>query len=314
MDGIATVNALALAAAAGWLGRLTLPYRQAIRVRNAFLLRRGGPTDFQWTPVTVPPDFRVDSKRAPVEIEKAVQEIESVTAHEDWPRALALVGMLLRNSTNEGAIQADLATTYSRIVSGTGYCSDYVRVYLAAASTAGIFCRQWAFSFDGFGGHGHTFIEVYDRQRGKWHFLDVHNNVYAVFAGSEQPLSGLALRDALLTAPSSIEFRPASAGRLGFGDFDKLLEYYRRGAPQWYLWWGNDVIARDRSRLGRGLRKVSARFAHAVSSAVDLPSIVAIVTADNEKQIAKMESLRRKLISALALVAGLLILLGLQLR
>jgi hypothetical protein len=30
----------------------------------------------------------------------------------------------------------------------------FVKVYLALAHAAGITARQWAFSFDGFGGHG----------------------------------------------------------------------------------------------------------------------------------------------------------------
>ena len=51
-------TAIALLAALVWLANLTLPYAQAVRVRNAFLLRRGHPEDFSWTPATVPDDFR----------------------------------------------------------------------------------------------------------------------------------------------------------------------------------------------------------------------------------------------------------------
>jgi hypothetical protein len=313
MRGFGIVDVLALVTAAGWLGKLTLPYPQAVRVRNAFLLRRGRPEDFQWTPATVPPDFYVERKRPPAEIEQAAQDARSrVTG--DWPLALALVGLLVRHSTREGdAIQADLATTYAGIVSGAGYCSDHVRVYLAAASAVGIFCRQWAFSFDGFAGHGHTFVEVYDRQQAKWRFLDVHNNVYAVIAGTEEPLAALELRNALLAAPTSIEFRRAGPGRLGFDDFDKLLDYYRRGAPQWYLWWGNDVITRDSSGLRRGLQKISRHLAHAVGSALDLPPLVVIVSEQNEVEIARMESLRRNVIGTVILIVILVTLFAVQL-
>ncbi len=221
--------------------------------------------------------------------------------------------MLVRHSTREGAIQADLSTTYAGIVSGSGYCTDYVRVYIAAASSAGLFCRQWAFSFDGFGGHGHTFVEVYDRQRARWLFVDVHNNVYAVLTGTDEPIAALALRDALLGSPDSIEFRRAAPGRLGFEHFDKLLDYYLRGASQWYLWWGNDVITRDAGAWARWLQKVSGRLAYALGSAVGLPPLVAIVTADNESAIARMEQLRRHVMRALLLVAGLAALVCMQL-
>ena len=312
-SGLTIVNGLALFAATGWLGKLMLPYRQAVRMRNALLLSRGRPEDFQWTPATVPSDFRVERKRAPGEIEKAAQDAGAGTSEGDWPKALALVTMLLRHSTSEGAaIQADLATTYVRIMAGAGYCADYVRVFLAAAHASGIFCRQWAFSFDGFGGHGHTFVEVYDRQHGKWRFLDIHNNVYAVTPGSDEPLAALELREALLVSPSLVEFRRAGSGRLGFEDFDKLQAYYRRGAPQWYLWWGNDVITRDSTWLGRALQTVSGRLAHAVASITTLPRLVVIVSDDNESKIASMESLRHRLIGALILVATLAIMLGIQ--
>ena len=149
-------------------------------------------------------------------------------------------------AARKAAIRADLATTCAGIVAGNGYCADYVRVYLAAARSAGLFCRQWAFSFDGFGGHGHTFVEVYDRERGRWSFIDVHNNVYAVLAGTDVPSTRLRCARALLATrrlPSS-SGAPAPVGP-GFPHFDKLLDYYRRGADEWYLWWGNDV---DQSR------------------------------------------------------------------
>ena len=238
MSGL-IANVVALIAGTGWLAKLTLPFSQAVRVRNAFLLRRGLPEDFNWTPSSIPSGFRVEHGRAPSVIDQAVRDNGLQNADQDWVRALGLVTMLVRHGRNEGAIRADLVTTYNGIVAGKGYCSDYVRVYLAAAISADLFCRQWAFSFDGFGGHGHTFVEVYDRQRARWIFVDVHNNVYAVLSGTDEPIDALTLRQALVTSPASIEFRRAGPGRLGFEHFHKLLDYYRRGASQWYLWWGN---------------------------------------------------------------------------
>lgn len=311
--GLAIETALALTLATGWLAKLTLPSRQTVRVRNAFLLRRGHPDDFTWTPFTVPPDFRVERKRAPAEIEQAVRDAGLQDVGDDWERARALATLLVRHWKHDGAIRADLLGTYQGIVGGAGYCSDFVRVYMAAAASAGLFCRQWAFSFDGFGGHGHTFVEVYDRKRSKWNFLDVHNNVYAVSAGTEEPTDAMTLRESLLGGSTAIEFRRAGPGRLGFEHFDKLLDYYRRGGSQWYLWWGNDVITRNDEGLSGALLKVSGRLAHRFSSALGLPPIVVVVTADNEPQIARMESLKRKVTGAIVLVAVLGGLLGVQL-
>lgn len=306
-------NVLALAIAVVWLGMLTLPSSKALRVRNAFLLRRGRPEHFAWTPATVPADFRVEQRQAPVTIDAAVQAALVRGTDDDWQRALALVGMLVAHARHEGGIQADLATTFRGIVAGSGYCADYVRVYLAAARSAGLFCRQWAFSFDGFGGHGHTFVEIYDRQRAAWAFVDVHNNVYAVLAGVDVPIDALALHQALLGSPSAVEFRRAAPGRLGFPHFDKLLDYYRRGAPQWYLWWGNDVISREQTGPMHAVTSLSGRLAYRVGAALGhLPPLVVLATPDNEQDIVRMEQLRRRVLAATGLCGALAVALCAQ--
>ncbi len=224
-------NAIALAVALGWLVYLTLPYAQAVRVRNAFLLRRGRPEDFSWTPAAIPGDFRSERMTPPNAIRGAVESAGIEKLAGDWQRALALVQMLVQHSQREGGIRADLATTFKGIVAGYGYCADYVRVYLAAARSAGLFCRQWAFSFDGFGGHGHTVVEVYDRERDRWAFLDVHNNVYAVLAGTDVPIDALALRRALLGNPGLDRIPPRRPRPPGFSSLRqaaRLLSSWRR--------------------------------------------------------------------------------------
>jgi hypothetical protein len=293
--GLALANAVALLLALIWLALMTLPMTQAVRVRNAFLLRRGRPEDFTWTPSVTPLDFRAERLAAPAVIAAAVEAIGMRREDGDWARACALVGMLVRHAQHEGGIGADLAGTFEGIVSGHGYCSDYVRVYMAAARCADLFCRQWAFSFDGFGGHGHTFVEIYDRQRAAWVFVDVHNNVYAALVGNDAPLDALSLRQALIGAPSAIEFRRAAPGRLGFPQPEKLRDYYRRGAGEWYLWWGNDVIAREQRGLIGALGVVSGRLAHWAGSAFGgVPPLVVLATSENERAIARMEALRRR--------------------
>lgn len=307
-------NAVALVAVVVWLALLAFPARRTVRVRNAFLLRRGRREDFLWTPSATPPDFRVERASAPKPIEDAVASAGILDVSGDWQRAVALVGMLVRYARHEGGIQADLATTYERIVAGHGYCVDFVRVYMAAARRADLFCRQWAFSFDGFGGHGHTFVEVYDRQRSAWAFLDVHNNVYAVVKGREAPADALSLHAALHDAPSSVEFRQAGPGRLGWPHPEKLLAYYLRGANHWYLWWGNDVVSREGRGLVGEIARVSSRLAHRIGTAVGLlPPLVVLTSPENEEAIVRMERLRRWVLAGSVLLAGLAAALCVQL-
>ena len=305
MSGFAWINLALLASCAVWLASMALPSSNAVRVRNALLLRRGTASDFDWTPEHVPPGFRVERRPVPSVIAEAVAAAGIRDVPGDWPRALALVTLLLRNVRDEGPIQADLATTWRGIAAGSGYCADFVRVFLAAASDAGLFCRQWAFSFDGFGGHGHTVVEVYDRQRARWSFLDVHNNVFAVRTGDQEPLGATEVRTALLSAPESLEFRRAGEGRLGFPHAHKLLDYYRRGAPEWYLWFGNDVVSRERRGPAVLVAGWSGRTAHMLSSALgSLPPIVAVVDPRSESAVARMEALRSRVrIAATCLVA-----------
>jgi hypothetical protein len=306
MSPAIVINVALLGAVGAWLATRAWPPVEAVRVRNAMLMRRGQRGDFAWTPDRPPRDFRIERASTPRELAAAVDAAGVRAIDGDWPRALALVGMLVRHARDEGGIRADVSTTFRRIVAGEGYCADYVRAYIAAARYAGLFCRQWAFSFDGFGGHGHTIVEVYDRQRRAWAFIDVHNNVYAVLAGSDEPLDALRLRDALVADPASIEFRRAAPGRLGFPHFDKLLAYYRRGCAQWYLWWGNDVVARDRNGALRPIAFVSGTIAHRLASAIGrAPALVALVTPDNERDVARMEQLGRRVRAALLLAAAL---------
>jgi hypothetical protein len=299
------VLAIALVLSLSWLAsQVVLPGR-AIRLRNAFLLRRGRDHDFMWTPSSLPAGFRVETTRPPMEIERALVAAGVPAIHDEWSKALAIATMLVSHARREGGIRADLTTTFRGILEGRGYCADYVRVYLAAASHTRLFCRQWAFSFDGFGGHGHTFVELFDRQREAWAFLDIHNNVYATLHGSASPLSALELRRALIESPTELEFPRIGPGRLGFPHRHRLLDYYRRGIGEWYLIWGNDVISRDATRLMHPIARRIGPLLHRLRSATwRLPPIVVLVTPENDMQVKRMERLRRQFIAAVVLVGG----------
>src|SRR5690606_37056993 len=100
-----------------------------------------------------------------------------VVPGDDWRTALRIGSHLLQgvisNRGSGGPIQGSLSETLRRITErGDGYCGDYVDAFTALATEAGLFTRSWAFSFDGFGGHGHIFNEIWDRQAGTWRMID----------------------------------------------------------------------------------------------------------------------------------------------
>src|SRR5690606_15739578 len=159
--------------------------------------------------------------------------------------------------------QSDLATTYRRIREGYGHCADFSRVYVALAHAAGLFVREWAFTHNGFGGNGHVLVEVWDPLRAQWLMLDVYNNFHACDAATQQPLSARAFRRSVLgLRPTALSYRTGE-GRPGFVHQHKLIEYYRRGAAEWYMVWGNAVYSYEANPLVRGAMRLHPAAGHA---------------------------------------------------
>lgn len=258
------VNLAALAALGAWLLRRAWPLTETVRLRNALLVQATVVGDFDWTPETVPADFRRESLAASEDFVAIVAGL-GLDGLDDWAKAVRIAGHLVENSRDLGPLQDDLAASYRGIREGHGYCADFVKVFLALAHAAGLFARQWAFSFDGFGGHGHTFVEIFDRQAGAWRFLDPHNNFHVVDAQSGQVLSALEFRDSLLGRRGPVAMRPNGSGRPGYVEPAKALDYFRRGAAEWYLWWGNAVFSLYAHPLVWGAGRVSRVLAHFVA-------------------------------------------------
>jgi hypothetical protein len=172
--------------------------------------------------------------------------------------------------------------------------------------------RAWAFSFDGFGGHGHVFPEIWNRQQAAWQLVDIFNNVYLTTGGSDRPLSALDLRKALLAGDTSLRSVPlAPSARAGFRFEAKLWDYYRRGLPEWYLWWGNNPFDYERAAAVRALAPLSRSLAQvgAVVHGVQ-PQAHALATPDNAPQRRAMGWLRlHLLVASVTVVAGLVLLL-----
>jgi len=300
-------NLVAVAAVIGYVLWRAYPGTEAVRLRNALLLAPAGSDDFDWAPPKFPAGFRAERLPPTAEFRQIVAGLGLDRVHADWEKALAIASHLIAHAGDLGPVRADLLTTYRAIQDGYGYCADFVKVFLALAHTAGLTVRQWGFSFDGFGGHGHTVVEIYDRQRRKWLLLDVFNNFHAVDAQSGEPLGALEFREVLLASREKVCMRPNGPGRPGFTQTDTALDYYRRGIHQWYLLEGNEVFGYYAHPLVRAAGRVSQTFAQfAASMAGVRPHIRIYETRENAEQVRHLHMLRRQLL-ILSVVALLLL-------
>ena len=297
-----------------WIASHSYPPVRAVRLRNALLLRPSGPADFAWGPCAAPADFALETCAPHPVFADTVRALGIGRNTSDWDAALRLAEHLTKNAGDRGPIQADLQTTYRRLQQGYGYCADFTKVFLALAHAAGLFARQWAFSFDGFGGHGHALVEVFDRQRGKWLLLDVFNNFHAVDAASGEPLGALEFRERLLDADDTgAKLVKNGAGRPGWSDLSKAFDYYRRGLDQWYLLWGNAVLSYDAQPLVRRASRLSGAIGQFVAVAMQVhPTIRILPTTSNRTLVAQLVALRARLWLVLGLLVVACILLAAQ--
>jgi hypothetical protein len=307
------LNLVAIVGVLAYLARLAWPPSEAVRIRNALLLDPTEPANFEWTPPAVPEGFRAETQRASTAFSELLRDLGVERIDGDWERALAIAAHLTERAADKGAIQADLATTYRAIREGRGYCADFARIFLALAHAAGLAARQWSFSFDGFGGHGHVVSEIYDRKRGKWLFLDVYNNFHAADAESGAILSALEFRDAVLGRRGPALMRPNGPGRPGYEFADKALDYYRRGADEWYLLWGNDVFTYEATPVVAWSSRLSGSLGQLVATLLGVhPRIRVLQTPENAGKVLELARLGRRVKWLLALLAALALALAAQ--
>lgn len=307
------VNVVALLAAGAWIVAQILPPTRAVRLRNAFLAKRGEAVAFGWTPRTMPGEFRQETLKAYDSFRAVTAALHLEACASDWERALRIAAHLTAPARDLGPIQRDLETTYRKILQGYGYCADFVRVYLGLAHAAGLCARQWSFSFDGFGGHGHTFVEVFDRDTGKWCALDVHNNVHVCSTLTNMPLSALELREALRIGVPTFKIMPNGSGRLGFPIEAKLLAYWHRGLDEWYLNEGNAVFSYEARPLIRGASRVLGPLGQMVATLLGEHSAIRVLaTPENTGRVAALMSLKRHFVLITVVFLVLAALLAVQ--
>ncbi len=304
----------AIGALVVFLSVQAVPVSRAVRLRNALLLERSRPEDFTWLPPHIPSDFKVESGEPSSEFRAIVDSLGVRELRRDWDVAIVLASHLIERAGDKGPVREDLVRTYRAIQNGYGYCADFVRVFLALAHAAGLQARQWGFSFDNFGGHGHTFVEVFDRQMQRWLLLDVFNNFHVVDATTGEPLGALEYRESLLGRRAAAVMLPNGPGRPGFVHGHKALDYYRRGIHQWYLLWGNAVPSYYMHPAVKITAVFSGTLANLAANVVGVqPRIRIYETPENIFQVRRMFALQRRLRWTGILLAALVVTLGVQL-
>ena len=286
------------------------------RYRNAFLAKAGNDADFNWTPATIPADFL--QEQAPIPQELSSWRSFAISG-DTLSRALAIARALSIKPRLGNPIQSSVVRTLGIIeTEGKGYCVDYTKVFSALAYAAGIPVREWAFSFDGFGGYGHIFNEVWDAENQRWLMIDVFHGFYPRDTQSGTPLSALEFRRRLLSAPASIRWERLTPLAFAFKNDAEALDYYQRGAREWYLWWGDNSLGYDQqpvvawaSQFGHLPEQVAAMLTGV------LPKFKVLLTKENRAAFERLIWLKYALISAAAmemLLAVVLVCYVLQVR
>lgn len=290
----AVISLLLIIGLLGWLASLATPASEMTRLRNAMLLDVGQPSDFNWLPGQHPASFQAESGQVPAEV---MAFTATLPEDNNWQTTLAAVDALRGDEVLGAAIQSNTVDTLQKIVStGFGYCSDYTQVMNAIAYAKNVPVREWGMSFDGFGGWGHAFSEVYSDSMQKWLFIDAFNGFYVTDKTSGHPMSVLELRENLEHSPEQIVFHPLDE-QFGFKSSEHALKYYQRGMYQFYLWWGNDSLTYDTHPIV----KVAASLGRPVEQLTAIivgthPRIRVLPLPENEDMREHMVSVRYQLI------------------
>lgn len=286
---------------------------EMVRARNALSLGADLAPDADWAPPEVPADFKRETRAPEPYFVALVEQLGLADMADDWERTLAISRHLLGNTRHRvgGAIQANLQTTHQRIVhEAEGYCGDFVRVFMAIANAAGMTVRPWAFSFDGFGGYGHIWVEVWNSSRKAWELADVFQNYQYVLADGV-PLSAAKTREALLHRDPALRLLPLSPeAPPGWAIEAKARSYLERGLSEWYAVWGNNVMSVDGAFLVQALGRVAPALGGLAALAIgEQPQVRMLADPDNAAQRAALRGVRfRLLASAVFAVSGLLLL------
>jgi hypothetical protein len=296
MRWIAATGLIAALSSLAYLALQVDSSQDLVLLRNAVIAEVEPEGAHEWTPSSMPSDYLAETRETPEPIARfAAAAGRGATPPDDFETAVRLARALVQNrKRGRGAIQDDTVTALERITAeGAGYCADYTQVYGALGRAAGLSVREWGMSFDGYGGDGHAFNEVWDRARGKWLFMDSFNSFYVTDLRGE-PLSAIEFREALLDATAGgVQVVPVDPAKFGFKSPDRALDYYRRGAPRFFLVWGNNVLSYDAAPAVRAVSGVSRSAEQVIGIALGLqPRLVISQDLADARGVAELKRLR----------------------
>ncbi|MEO1036269.1 MAG: transglutaminase-like domain-containing protein [Pseudomonadota bacterium] len=295
------ITAVTLLMTLALMATLLTPAIELTRFRNSLLAARGTPAEFAWTPANLPQDFRYETLDAPKLIRDGSVSVSDIDAAVD--KMTGIVAHLRHLPKKRGPIQSDTLTTYRIIRSeGRGYCADYTQVFNALAHAADLPVREWGLSFDRFSGDGHAFSEVFDDKVGRWMFVDPMHGFYVRSRATGDVLSVLEFRARLLQQDglSDTEIVPIDSAFM-FDSDRAAFNYYRAGADQFYLWFGNDVFSYDQNVLVR-LFGVSRSLEQLAAILIGIhPEIRILETPTNGDEIDALLALSDRVIGLVAL-------------
>lgn len=284
------------------------PGSELVRIRNALALGPVLDAQSDWQPSTRPADFKSEVAPPDPFFADLARRLGLAALPDDDARVRAISAHLLGSAArlNGGIIDRHLQETHRLITTeGQGNCGDFVRVYTAIANAAGMTVRPWAFSLDGFGGHGHIWLESWNHERRAWQLVDIFQNYEFVLADGV-PLSARQMHAALVVGQPELSLRPLHpSARPGWVIEAKAWDYFRRGADEWYALWGNNAMEQDRNPLMRATGEVSWSLRGVAALVVGLqPQVRPLPTAGNESRIRVLEVVRSRVLGAAGLITG----------
>lgn len=274
--------------------------RELTKVRNAFLVEIGRTEQFRWSPPENPSFFSTEHSAPPRELNAAVMPLRT---NNHLETSINLVDHLRTKPKRPGPIQSNTIEAHNKIVNtGRGYCADYTQVFNGLAAIADIPVREWGVSFDGFGGDGHAFNEIWDPRLSKWIMIDPMNAFYAQDALTSTPLSVLEFREMLASNPSQIVIRPIGEKML-FKSGDEAVKYYLQGVDQFYLWTRVDVFTFDSHPLVSLAGNISRVLEQIVAIVVGVhPKILAYPTTHTEELLRELRSFQAAVVLCFAVL------------
>lgn len=286
---------------------LMFPVTEATKLRNSFIAYSGEINDVAWTPEEVPKTY-LEEKIIPDQFKNISNDIlgSKINQEENFFRALKIAQHLMKGPGRGKGIQTDTFNAYQKIMTeGGGYCADYSQVFNGIAISSEIPVREWGMTFDGFGGDGHTFNEIYDNSLKKWIMIDSFYSLYIKNIKTNEPLSVMEFRKYLTTGEEGYDYEivPIVSGKFAFNSNAHAVKYYKKGINQLYLWWGNNVFSYDSNNIVRILGPISRSLEQTSAIIMGIhPRILIISTTENEDEINSLNYIRNKFIALIIIL------------